>query len=123
MSDNEGLLYADRVQETSTTTGTGTLTLLGAVTGYQSFASAFPSPIISQDVYYSSTDGTNFEVGKGTWTASGDTLTRSQVFASSNSGALVNWSGATVYVFVDLPAIAVVDKGLALAMVMSAIPQ
>ena len=83
-----GLAYADRVQETSNTGGTGTLTLAGAVVGYQSFTSAF---VTGQTVYYAMTDGVNWEVGKGTFTAAGPTLTREQVFSSSNAGALVNF--------------------------------
>ena len=53
----------DRVRETTTTTGTGTITLAGAVTGFQTFTSVLSN---SDETYYCITDGTNFEVGKGT---------------------------------------------------------
>src|SRR5579864_355845 len=98
-----GLQYADRVQET-TTTSTGTVTLAGAVTGYQAFSSAF---VDQQTVYYTITDGTNWEVGSGTYTLSGTTLSRDTVFASSNAGALVNFPAGTKNVWCDFPAVAI----------------
>ena len=64
------LVIKDRVKETTTTTGTGTLTLAGAVAGFDSFAEIGNS----NTTYYSCTDGTDFEVGLGTYTASGTTL-------------------------------------------------
>jgi hypothetical protein len=96
------LVIADRVQETSTTSGTGTLTLLGAVTGYQSFAAVGNA----NTTYYTIADPTNgdWEVGIGTYTASGTTLSRDTVLASSNSGALVNFSSDVKSVFVTYPA-------------------
>lgn len=119
MADH-GLAYNDRVQETSTTTGTGTFTLAGAVTGYQSFTSAF---VDGQTVYYCITDGTNWEVGRGTFTASGTTLSRDVVLESSNSDALVNFGAGTKQVFCTLPAKAIADRGLSLAMAMSIVAQ
>ena len=77
----------DRVRETTTTTGTGTITLAGAVTGFQTFTSVLSN---SDETYYCITDGTNFEVGKGTFTSSGTTLARDTVLESSNSGNKVN---------------------------------
>lgn len=106
-----GLAYADRVQETSATTGTGTLTLAGAVTGYQAFSAAF---VTGQTVYYAVTNGTAWEVGRGTYTTSGTTLSRDAVLASSNSGSLVSFTG-TLNVWCDLPAGVLVDRGLAVA--------
>ena len=96
------LVLADRVQETTTTTGTGTVTLAGAVTGYQSFAAVGNG----NTTYYTIADqtGTNWEVGIGTYTASGTTLSRTTVLASSNSGSLVNFGAGTKNVFVDYPA-------------------
>jgi hypothetical protein len=96
-------MYADRVQETSTTTGTGTLTLAGAINGYQSFLTAFGSatPV---EVMYTISDGTNWEVGQGTYTGSALTLSRTLVLASSNGNALVNFSAASLSVWCDLPA-------------------
>lgn len=108
-----GLAYNDRVQETTTTTGTGTLTLAGAVTGFQAFSAAFAT---GQQVYYGVSDGTNWEVGIGTYTTAGTLLSRDQVLASSNSNAAVNFGAGTKYVWCDLPAKAIADRGLTLAM-------
>ena len=92
-------VVADRVQETTTSTGTGTITLAGAVTGFQSFA------VIGNgnNTFYTITDGTNWEVGIGTYTSSGTTLSRDTVLSSSNSGSLVNFSAGTKNVFVTQP--------------------
>jgi len=96
------LVLADRVQETTTTTGTGTVTLLGAVTGYQSFA------VIGNGntTFYTIADqgGANWEVGIGTYSTTGPTLARTTVLASSNSGSLVNFTAGTKTVFVTYPA-------------------
>lgn len=90
---------SDRVKETTTTTGTGTVTLAGAVTGYQSFSTAFGS---SATVYYTIAGGSEWEVGIGT-TGTG-TLARTTVLASSNSGSAVNFSAGTKDVFCTAPA-------------------
>jgi hypothetical protein len=95
------LVVKDRVQETTTTTGTGTLTLLGAVTGYQSFS------VIGNGntTYYTiSSTSSEWEVGIGTYTSAGTTLARTTVLASSNAGAAVNLSAGTKNVFVTYPA-------------------
>jgi len=94
------LVVKDRVQETSTTTGTGTLTLAGAVTGFQSFS------VIgnANTTYYAIVGGAEFEVGLGTYTSSGTTLSRDTVLESSNAGSLVNFSAGTKNVFVTYPA-------------------
>jgi hypothetical protein len=92
----------DRVKETTTTTGTGTVTLAGAVSGYQSF-----SAIGNTNSTYYTIAGqgtTEWEVGIGTYTSSGTTLSRDTVLASSNSGSLVNFSAGTKDVFCDYPA-------------------
>lgn len=94
------LVLADRVQETTTTTGTGTVTLAGAVTGFQSFAAIGNG----NTTYYTITDGTNWEVGIGTYTSSGTTLARTTVLASSNSGSLVNFPAGSKAVFGTYPA-------------------
>jgi hypothetical protein len=107
-----GLLYADRVQETCSSPGTGTASLLGAVTGYQAFGTAC---VTGQIVYYTLTDGTNWEVGRGTYTTSSDTLSRDVVLSSSNSGALVNFTAATVNVWLDQPAGTIADQALTTA--------
>lgn len=84
------LVIKDRVKETTTTTGTGTLTLAGAVTGFDSFADVGDS----NTTYYSCTDGTNFEVGIGTYTASGTTLSRDTIFESSSTKITADVNGA-----------------------------
>ena len=95
-------VIADRVQETTTTTGTGTVTLAGAVTGFQSFSAIGNG----NTTFYTIADqsGFNWEVGVGTYTSSGTTLSRDTVLSSSNSGSLVNFSAGTKNVFVTLPA-------------------
>jgi len=90
----------DRVKETTTTTGTGTITLAGAETGFQSFSVIGDS----NKTYYVITDDVDFEVGIGTYTSSGTTLSRDTVLESSNSGSKVDWSSGTKTVFCSLPA-------------------
>ena len=77
------LVLKDRVKETTTTTGTGTYTLAGAVTGFETFGQIGNS----NTTYYTCTDGTDFETGIGTYTASGTTLARTTILQSSNSDA------------------------------------
>ena len=95
-------VLADRVKETTTTTGTGTVTLLGASTGFQSFSAIGNS----NTTYYTiaGQTGSEWEVGIGTYTSSGTTLSRTTVLSSSNSGSLVNFSAGTKDVFVTYPA-------------------
>jgi hypothetical protein len=90
-------VHADRVKETSTTSGAGTYTLAGAAAGFQSFAVIGDGNLC----YYTAEDGTNWECGIGTYAASGTSLARTQILASSNAGAAVNWSGATKNIFVS----------------------
>ena len=87
-------LLADRVRETSATTGTGTLTLAGAVAGYQGFNAAFAN---ADTVYYVIHYATEWEVGIGT--VGTGTLARNTVLASSNANALVPFSAGTKDVF------------------------
>ena len=94
------LAVKDRVKETTTTTGTGTYTLAGAVTGFETFGSVGNS----NTTYYCCTDGTNFEVGIGTYTSSGTTLARTTILQSSNSDSAVNWSAGTRTIFCTYPA-------------------
>ena len=97
--------FADRVQETTATTGTGTIALGGAVAGYQSFTTAFSGNGAATWLYYALTDGTNWEVGIGVFTVSNATLSRLYVLSSSNAGALVNFPGPSTNVWNDFPAL------------------
>ena len=93
------LVLADRVQQTGTANTTVSFTLTGSSTGFQSFA------VIgnTNTTYYSAFDQSgNWETGLGTYSTTGPTLTRTTVFASSNSGLAVTFSG-TVNVFVTYP--------------------
>jgi hypothetical protein len=94
-------VIADRVRETSTTVGTGSITLAGAVTGYQTFASVLAS---SDTTYYTIADqtGANWEVGIGTFT-SPSTLARTTILSSSNAGSVVTFTSGTKDVFISLP--------------------
>lgn len=93
---------ADRVKETTTTTGTGTYSLAGAADGYQAFSDAFAT---TDEVYYCVEDGTDWEVGIGTLTTGTPwTLARTSILASSNADAAVNWAAGTKNVFCTVPA-------------------
>ena len=97
------LVIADRVKEVTSTTGTGTLSLSGASTGYQSFSDG----VGDGNTCYSAINtpnGSEWEVGIGTYTASGSTLSRDTILDSSNSGSAVNLSAGTKDVFVTEPA-------------------
>lgn len=94
------LVLADRVRDTTTTTGTGTVTLSGtAPTGYQNFS------VIgnANTTYYTINAGSQWEVGIGTYSSTGPTLARTTVLESSNANALVNFSAGTKDVFVTYP--------------------
>jgi hypothetical protein len=95
------LVISDRVKETTTTTGTGTYSLGGAVTGFETFTANLSN---SDTTYYACSDGTDFEVGLGTFTSSGTTLARTTILASSNSNNAVSWSSGTRTIFCTLPA-------------------
>ena len=94
---------ADRVQETCAAPGTGIVTLLGAVTEYQSFSAGIGA---NNTTYYTIADqtGSNWEVGLGTIGATGLTLTRTTILASSNAGSVVNFSVGIQNIWCDYPA-------------------
>ena len=96
-------VLADRVKETTTVTGTGAATLLGAQTGYQSFSAGVGA---SNTTYYTIADqsGSNWEVGYGTLDATGLILTRTTVLSSSNSGSAVSFTAGTKDVWCDYTA-------------------
>ena len=97
------LVIKDRVKETTTTTGTGAVTLAGAPTNFQTFTSVLSN---ADTTFYAIIDDTNgdFEVGIGTFASSGTTLTRTTVLESSNSGSAVNLGSGTKQVFMTYPA-------------------
>jgi hypothetical protein len=93
------LVLLDRVQETGTANTTVSFTLAGAVTGFQDFSAIGNG----NTTFYAATDTTgNFEVGVGTYSTSGPTLTRTTILSSSNAGSAETFSG-TVSVFVTYP--------------------
>lgn len=104
------LVVKDRVKSSTTTTGTGTITLGAAALGFQAFS------VIGDGntTYYTITDTVNgtWEVGIGTYTASGTTLSRDTVLESSNAGALVNFAAGSKDVFVAYPAERAVIGGM-----------
>jgi len=97
------LVLADRVRETTTTIGTGSVTLAGALTGFQTFSAAVGDG--NTTYYVIAGQGTSeWEVGVGTYASAGNTLARTTVLASSNAGSLVNFSAGTKDVWVDYAA-------------------
>jgi hypothetical protein len=95
------LVLADRVQETSTTSGTGSITLAGAVAGFQTFAVVGNG----NTTYYTIVDGTAWEVGIGTYSTSGPTLARTTVLSNSNGNTSpITLSGGSSSVFLTYPA-------------------
>jgi hypothetical protein len=94
-------LLADRVQETTTVTGTGSATLLGAVSGFQSFS------VIGNgnSTYYSIVNGSEWEIGLGTYSTTGPTLSRDTVYSNSlGTTAKINFSAGTKNVFITYTA-------------------
>ena len=104
------LVVKDRVKSSTTTTGTGTITLGAAAAGFQAFS------VIGDGntTYYTIVDTVNgtWEVGIGTYTSSGTTLSRDTVLESSNSGSLVNFAAGSKDVFVAYPAERAVIGGM-----------
>jgi len=93
------LVLNDRVRETTTSVGTGSVVLAGAATGYQAFSTIGDG----NTTYYTIAGGSEWEVGIGTYTASGNTLARTTVLSSSSGGSLVSFSAGTKDVFVTYP--------------------
>jgi len=96
------LVVKDRVKETTTTTGTGTITLLGAVSGYQAFSVIGDT----NTTYYAIVDSAagTWEVGIGTYTASGTLLSRDTILESSSGGSAISFAAGTKDVFCTYPA-------------------
>ncbi len=95
------LVINDRVKETTTTTGTGTVTLGGAVSGFETFSAGIGN---SNTTYYCIVLNAEFEVGLGTLSSDSSTLARTTVISSSNSDSAVNFSAGTKFVFCTMPA-------------------
>ena len=97
------LVLNDRVKETSTTTGTGAVTLAGAVTGFEAFSAGIGN---SNTTYYGIFNGgtAEFEVGLGTLNGNSTTLARTTIISSSNSDNAVDFSSGTKDIFCTLPA-------------------
>ena len=95
------LVIADRVKETTTTSGTSDFVLAGAVTGFSTFSSVLSN---SDTTYYVCVDGSNFEVGLGTFVSGTTTLQRTTVLASTNSNNKVSFSSSAKEVFITYPA-------------------
>lgn len=93
-----GKILADRVLETSTTTGTGAYTLAGAVTGYRAASAVCVNgdyfDYYAEEVHEGGVPIGGWETGLGTW-GTGNILTRSVIYASSNNNAAVNWAAGT----------------------------
>jgi hypothetical protein len=99
------LVINDRVKQNSTTTGTGAFTVAGTLVGFDTFADGIGG---SNTTYYAivnvGADPSEWEVGLGTLNAGATVITRTEVITSSNSDALVNFTGGTKDVFCTLPA-------------------
>ncbi len=101
--------FADRVKDTTTTTGAGSITLAGSPpTGFQAFSAAFA---INASFFYCIAGGSQWEVGRG-YLSGATTLVRDAVLGSSNAGALVNFSAGSKDVFVTIPAFNAERMGL-----------
>lgn len=95
------LVVADRVQETTSTTGTSDYVLIGAADGYQSFGAVMAN---ADTTYYATTNDTDWEVGVGTYSTTGPTLARTTILASSNGGSAVSWGVGVKNIFISYAA-------------------
>ena len=101
------LVLKNRVQETTTTTGTSNLILSGtAPTGFQTFSSVMSN---GDTTYYQVTDGTDWELGVGTYASVGTSIARTTILESSNSGNAVDWGAGSKDIFMVLPAQKIFD--------------
>lgn len=102
------IIIKDRVKETTTTTGTGAISMGGAVTGFRAASDAFST---GDQSYWCMEGGAEWEVFKGTLTSGSPwTLSRDSVYASSNAGAAVNFSAGTKQVYCSMPALLLVNS-------------
>jgi len=95
------LVLADRVKESTVTTGTADFALGGADTGFQTFSAGVGA---NNTTYYAVSLGSAFEVGLGTLSSDGLTLARTTVLQSSNSDSKVSFAAGSKFVFVTYPA-------------------
>ena len=95
------LVVADRVQETTSTTGTSSYALIGAANGYQSFGAVMAN---GDTTYYAITNDTDWEVGIGTYSTTGPTLARTTILASSSGGSAVSWGAGVKNIFISYAA-------------------
>jgi hypothetical protein len=110
MGVTQNFTYADRVKETTETTGTGDYVLGGAVASFQTFDAVLSD---SDKLYYAISDGTDFEVGIGILTIGSpdNSISRESILSSSNSGAAVSWGAGEKEIFLTAPA-NIFDSGL-----------
>jgi hypothetical protein len=104
-------MYHDRAKETTTTVGTGNVTLAGAVTGFVSLNTAIG---VGPSFPYTITDNTDWEVGQG-YLSGTTTLVRNLVYASSNADTLVSFAAGSKDVFITIPAKEATTKGISYA--------
>ena len=92
------LVVKDRVRQFTTTSGTGTIALSGSIAGFQSFSSALSD---GDTTYYAIVNsGGDYEIGLGTFSSSGETLSRDTILESSNAGSAVNFGAGSKEVFI-----------------------
>ena len=93
-------IFADRVKESTATTGTGAYALGGAIAGFRSFGIGVGN---NKVCFYGATDGTDWETGIGTTDGTSANLARTTVLASTNGGAAVNWGAGLKEIYVTVP--------------------
>lgn len=111
--------YADRVKETTTVTGTSSVVPTGAVTGFQSFTTAFTPIGFPCTVPYCIDNGAEWEVGIGTLSSGGFVISRDTIVDSSNAGSIVSFSAGTKTVFCTMPSINIDNSGIGVQMLVA----